>query len=660
MACYNTAFAAKRRQRMRLTMPRETSPKVPQRKMAMRTFLLLLTLLGGCAQKPVDDNLTSSATVIAAPTATDTALGDLGNMNVAQANSTAVAWAGDYLSAGRLDAAQLMIDWIKPAQLTDAQLLDWVLIKGKLLLAKQDPSDTLALLAQDNVRAAQAKATPQSAARLTLLRADALTLKGDLYASVEARVDADQRLADDQRPYNRQMIWTQLMLLPADELQSAQQQTRHNELKGWLELAGLYRDPLIDIDTQISQFDQWQSTWPGHPAAENLPGMIQALRQAVKDRPQSIAVLLPLNGPLASAAAAVRDGLLTAYYSALNQHYPVPQILFYDSGSNDVIALYNQALDAGAELIIGPLDKEQVSALSTISSLPVPTLALNYVDMPDSTTTPPHNLYQFGLAPEDEARQAAEQAITEGARLAAILYPEGNWGARVAEAFREKFESLGGIVTAKSTFAQDATGATRALLDLGQSQARARALNRLTSLKVEFEPRRRQDIDLIFIVANADQARQLKPALNFNYASDLPVFAISQVYAGTPSAAVDSDLNGIRFIDLPWLFDQESPLHQDAASVWPNGHGRYERLFAMGVDAYRLHARLSMLQSVPDSFLPGVTGQLSIDPQRKLVRQLQWAYFTHGKPQRMPVVHGSGENSVGNAVVAPAAVPATR
>lgn len=641
-------------------MPWKKSPKAQHSNAAMRTLLLLLALLSGCAQQPASDGPLLTTTVIAAPTSTDVALGDLGDMSVAQANSTAVAWAGDYLSAGRLDAAQLMIEWVKPAQLTNAQLLDWALIKGKLLLAKQDPTDTLALLAQENVRAAQDKATPQSGARLELLRADALTLKGELYASVEARIDADQRLAEDQRPYNRQMIWTQLMILPADELSSARQQTNHQELKGWLELADLYRDPLTDIDTQINLFDTWQSQWPGHPAAENLPGMIQALRRAVKDRPKSIAVLLPLNGPLANAAAAVRDGLLTAYYSGLNQNYPVPQILFYDSGSNDVIALYNQALDAGAELIIGPLDKEQVSALAATSSLPVPTLALNYVDMPDSTAKPPHNLFQFGLAPEDEARQAAEQAITEGARLAAILYPESDWGARVAEAFREKFESLGGIVTARSTFAQDATGATRALLDLSQSQARARALNLLTSLKVEFEPRRRQDIDLVFIVANASQARQLKPALNFNYASDLPVFAISQVYAGTPSPAVDSDLNGIRFIDLPWLFDQDSPLHHDAASVWPNGHGRYERLFAMGVDAYRLHARLSMLESVPDSFLPGVTGQLSIDPERKLVRKLQWAYFTQGKPQRMPVVQGNGENSVGNAVVAPATVPATR
>ena len=570
---------------------------------------------------------------------------------MAQANQTAISWGQSYLSSGRLDAAGLMVDWIKPEHLTPTQLLNWALVKGQLNLAQQDPQATLDLLDQDNIRDALATASPQLGSRLTLLRADALTLKGDLFASLKTRVDVDHLLSDDQSQYNRQMIWTQLMMMPAGELKQAQQDSRDRTLSGWLELASLYRDPLTDIDTQIHNLDDWQARWPNHPAAENLPGMIQALRKAVKDRPTTIAVMLPLNGPLAAAAAAVRDGFMTAYYSALSQGYPVPRVLFYDSGSNDVVSLYNQALDAGAQLVIGPLDKDQVTTLASVRSLPVTTLSLNYVDQ----QTTPANLFQFGLAPEDEARQAAEQAITEGARLAAELYPEGDWGARVAEAFRSRFEELGGIVTAGNAYGTDATGATRALLDLGQSQARARALQRYTSLNIEFEPRRRQDIDVLFMVANANQARQLKPALNFNYASDLPVFAISQVYSGAPAPDADRDLNGIRFVDLPWLLDQDSPLHASARAVWPAGHGRYERLFAMGVDAYRLHARLGMLRSVPDSFLPGVTGQLSLDPQRHLVRHLQWAYFTQGTPTRMPVVHGSAEQTVGTAVVAPTA-----
>ena len=609
----------------------------------------LLLLIHGCAQKPVQDT-PADMTVVAAPTSTDVAMTELGGMTVNAANGMAINWARDYLSAGRLDATRLMLDWIKPKQLSPSQLLQWAQLNGQLLLADQKPDDALALLERDDIRAATTQVSDAEAAAVALLRADALTLKGDLLASLVQRVNADRKLPVEKSSYNRQMIWMQLMLMPATELEQARQQKHDTLLAGWLELASLYRDPLTDIDTQIQSFDDWQARWPNHPAAENLPGMVQALRKAVKDRPKAVAVLLPMNGPLAAAAAAVRDGLMTAYYSALQQGYPVPQILFFDSGSDDVINLYNQAIAAGAELVIGPLDKDQVTRLASAKSLPAPTLALNYVEHPET----PDNLYQFGLAPEDEARQAAEQAIVEGARLAAVLYPEGDWGARVAEAFRARFETLGGIVTARNAYGDDATGATRAMLDLGQSQGRARALQRFTSLKVEFEPRRRQDIDIVFLVASAAQARQLKPALNFNYASSLPVFSISQVYSGTPQPGVDRDLNGIRFVDVPWLLDNNSALHQEAQAVWQGGHGRYERLFAMGVDAYRLHARLSMLRSVPDSFLPGVTGQLSVGEGQRLRRELQWAYFSSGVPQRMPVVRGSGTETVGPAVVAPA------
>lgn len=611
--------------------------------------LMLILLMHGCARSPVTTS-DAPTPVLAAPVATETALADLAAMRVDQANQTAVAWARDYLSSGRLDAARLMVEWVRPQQLSAPVLLDWARTRGQLLLAEQKPDEALAVLDDERLRDALTQVSDEQAAQLTLLRADALTLKGEFLDSLMERASVDAALAPAQRNYNRQMIWTQLMLMPASDLDVARGQSTDDTLNGWLELASLYRDPLTDIDTQLQKFDAWQAQWPAHPAAANLPDMIQALKRAAKDRPDSVALLLPLNGPLADAAAAVRDGFITAYYSALAQGYPVPQVRFYDSGTDDVISLYNQALDAGARLVIGPLDKQQVATLASVANLPVPTLSLNYVD--NGTAK---NLYQFGLAPEDEARQAAEQAIVEGARLAAILYPEGEWGARVAEAFRQRFESLGGIVTTHSTYADNATAATRQLLDLGQSEARARQLNLLTSLRVEFEPRRRQDIDMIFLVAAAGQARQLKPALNFNYASDIPVFATSHVYAGTPAADIDSDLNGIRFVDVPWVLDHQSALHQDAERVWPSGHGRYERLFALGIDAYRLHTRLAMLQSLPESFLPGVTGQLSLDEQQRLVRELQWAWFSRGVPQRMPVVRRqNGAENVGTAVVTPA------
>ena len=151
-------------------------------------------------------------------------------------------------------------------------------------------------------------------------------------------------------------------------------------------------------------------------------------------------------------------------------------------------------------------------------------------------------------------------------------------------------------------------------------------------------PRRRQDLNFLFLIANPDQGRQDKPALNFHYAKDLPVYATSLIYSGTPNPRRDQDLNGIRFVETPWLLGNEnSELHHLADEQWPDGHGRYERLFAMGIDAYRLQGRLYLLNALPSSEMPGVTGRLRMQQQR-IVRELNWAVFSRGEARALPQV----------------------
>ena len=611
---------------------------------------LLLLLSAACSTTSttrVDESIVSALPV---PATSNEALAQLETMPASRRQGTAIAWAAEFLSSGRLAAAELLLDTVDPAQLQPALLARWTLVAVPLALSRQDATTALELLGDPQLIAAELSLAEADQARIGLLRADALTLDGQLLASVRERARINPFLEADARGYNQRMIWTQLMMLQPDSLVRERSASGDSPLDGWLELALIYRDPLADIDSQMRNLDAWQTRWPSHPAARELPDMIRALRKAVRNRPDSIAVLLPLNGPLAPAANAIRDGIMASYYSALSQGHPVPEIHFLDTGSADVITRYNEALALGARMIIGPLDKDQAATLASVPSLPVPTLTLNYV----ATDTLPEQLFQFGLAPEDEARQIAEQAIREGLYLSALLFPQGDWGERVARAFMETYTALGGIVTTQADYRDNPTGTTRALLDISQSEARARQLRRLSSLPIEFEPRRRQDIDMVMMVASAEQARQLKPALNFHYAENLQVLATSHVYGGTPAPQRDSDLNGIRFVDMPWILDTRSDLHRLASQVWPDGHGRYERLFALGVDAYRLHARLPMLQTLPDSFLPGVTGQLSLSEDRHLVRQLQWAWFTGGQPKRMPVVAGTNrDNRDGNEAFVP-------
>jgi uncharacterized protein len=621
-------------------------------------LLAVFVWLAGCAQRPVAPTAAPAATVSRpAPLLADDALRELAAQPGSNADDTALAWTAEYLSLGRTEAAATVLSYLDGRILNAPRQARRALLRAQWHLIRQEPEQAEAVLASANLRAILPQLDNDLRSRIGLLRADALTLRGELIASLEQRVAIDHLLDPASQQYNHNMIWTQLMLLPVSDLADAERRSDDATLSGWLELARLYRDPLSDIDGQLNNLNDWQQRRANHPAASNMPDIIQALRQAVRERPKTVAVLLPQSGPLSAPAGAIRNGLLAAYYSALGQGHPVPAMHFLDSSQGDIASVYNQALMLGADLVIGPLDKEQAATLAAIADLPVPTLALNYIDRPAAA----NRLFQFGLAPEDEARQVAAQAIAEGMTLAAVLYPQDSsgWGLRVASAFSERFQTLGGIVSTEASYADNPTATTRTLLGIGQSETRARALRRYTGTEIEFEPRRRQDIDLVFLVANPLQARQMKPALNFHYASDLPVFATSHIYAGSPAPDRDTDLNGIRFVEMPWLLEEGSALHQQSSEAWPDGHGRFEKLFAMGVDAYRLHARLMMLDSVPDSFLPGVTGQLSMDENRVLVRRLNWAWFRRGQPQRMPVVagSGSGDTSHGRAtnIVAPAA-----
>ncbi|MBI3171490.1 MAG: penicillin-binding protein activator, partial [Hydrocarboniphaga effusa] len=326
---------------------------------------------------------------------------------------------------------------------------------------------------------------------------------------------------------------------------------------------------------------------------------------------------------------AIRDGFFAAFYRAA---MPRPALRVYDTGAtpDSLIAAYREALDDGAEFIVGPLKREDVAALAESGRQPVPVLALNYLD---ANRAAPFNFFQWGLAPEDEARQAAERAVTERQFRAVMLAPDSEWGGRVAGAFRERLESLGGKVVAARTYSSDSrdhSETIRALLLLDQSEERHRALTTTLGVKSEFEPRRRSDVDLVFIAARPDHAQLLGPQLRFHRAGDLPTYATSLIYDGDAPAA---DLNGLRFCDMPWMLAQDgelAALRSQLRTLFP-GRGRdYTRLLALGYDAYTLAALLDKGQLSPGSYFPGGSGTLSLRADGVITRGLSCAQIRNG------------------------------
>ncbi len=419
----------------------------------------------------------------------------------------------------------------------------------------------------------------------------------------------------------RRKLWATLESRGARELEEMAAASTSYELRGWVELARVVDSGEHSIPRQLESLVSWRRAWEQHSAARQLPEQLRQLEAAWDERPRHIALMLPLGE---AAGAAIQQGFLAGYYEALAVSREVPRISLFDStGAADVRPLYQQAVDSGADLIVGPLFKDLVNQLLAAGELPVPTLALNYTD-----AEPPAGkgrLFQFALAPEDEIDAVIDLALESGHRNAAVIYPANDVFLRLQNIFAERWQARGGEFVARAAYLGrgDFTEVVKNVLDIDASEARlARLLDILPRSNVEFTPRRRQDIDFIFLMANPQVGRQIKPALDFYYAEDLPVFALPSIYDGAENPESNRDLNGVIFADAPLMW-----LNEDPALA---AGGTERRLQAMGIDSFRLYPRLGQFRKGQVTSLRGATGELRMEDNRRIHRQLTPGRFENG------------------------------
>lgn len=465
--------------------------------------------------------------------------------------------------------------------------------------------------------------------RSQLARAEALEATDKPLAAARERVFTAPLLSGEQARPNHEAIWKLISALPEQQLQGA----ADDDLAGWQSLA-LSLKRAGTVAQQQRAIDDWIAQNPQHPAAEQLPEPLQKLRELADQPLNNIALLLPMDGQLASVARALRDGFLAAHLHA-QQSGQALRIELYDSTRmTSIDDFYRQAQAAGVQLVVGPLEKDLVRQLAERDQLPITTLALNYSDAGQST---PPQLFQFGLAAEDEAREVARRAWADGHRRAIALAPRGDWGGRILDAFRQSWEEAGGTLVAAQPLAEPVQLANQIadLLQLRNSESRGGRVSSITDASTSNQPTRRQDVDFLFLAATPQQAQQVRPTLIFQYAGDLPVYATSHLHAASHDRTQYLDLEGIRFAETPWLLNDQLPLRQEVEQKWPQAGGSLGRLYAMGADAYLLAPRLNQLLALPDTQLDGLSGTLSLNPQQRIERQLPWAEFRDGEVQRL-------------------------
>jgi len=457
--------------------------------------------------------------------------------------------------------------------------------------------------------------------------------------------------ADAQQIHNR--IWSMLEQVSESDLSSASAEAIGYEAQGWLELASLVRTPDAGIDEQGRIIRNWQNNWPGHPAAQVLPAELRLIATLAESRPEKIALALPLEGPLATAGKAIRDGFLAAYYLDDSADRGETDIRIFNTAGTAFADLYKQLSEQDIDLIVGPLEKEALAGLGSMNTLPVPALGLNYLP---ADTRPADGLYQFGLSAEDEARQIADRLAAEQLRQVLVLIPGGEWGDRVEAALLKRMASNEGVALDIERFYREDNlrAVTADLLGITVSRDRAIQVERTIGMDVEFEPRRRQDADAIVMVAEPTVARQFKPLFAFYFGGDLPVYSPSIIYEGTPAPSRDRDLNEVIFTDIPWVLGDDNELRTRATENLSGTRGQPGRLFAMGADAWHLSKRLPLLRQVESASISGQTGILTMTAEGSIHREQHWAQFRNGVPELIPdPVTEESEPEVTNQETAP-------
>jgi hypothetical protein len=446
---------------------------------------------------------------------------------------------------------------------------------------------------------------------LGLVREQA-ALEGRHLRAAELSLDMLQRLPPDhaRRPHIESATWAQLRRVPASERPRAAEDAR-DERAGWLAAAaGMSPGALA------SQF-------PDHPAQRFV-----AAPATVAPAPQRVALLLPLGGRLGDAAAAVRDGFLREYFRYQSSASVPWDVIVVDSSQHDSpMDAYRAAVDNGAQLVVGPLTKSAVGTMLGADSLPVPLLALNRGG--DALPSPDDSL-QFALAPEDEAKQLARLVYADGHRRILLVRPAGEWGDKMENALQDAWTALGGSVADRAVFSSRETQSTSLAEGLGltASNRRAGELRRLLAPAVEFTGRRRDDIDAVVLLApSTEEARSLRPLLAFHYAGGLPAYASSAANSAEIRGE-ERDLRDLVILEMPHILNLTAG---DGTAATPGLRSDpYQRLQALGIDAFRLSLAGIRGREGGEPLLQGASGFLSLNALRQVERELVPAVFDRG------------------------------
>ncbi len=533
-----------------------------------------------------------------------------------------------YIAASRATDAQRVYSTLA-APAADPLATDYRLAGVEVLLARGEAAE-----AWRRATALPVPRAPADQLRFYSLQRRAALAAGRPADGVAAGIAAERAAATDaERTTARRDLLAQLRQAADRGIRLDPAAARDALARGWLELgqiaANAGRTPL----SAAGEIDRWRTRYPGHPGSTIALADILGTPSGTPVQGAGgtqVAVLLPLTGSFAALATPVRDGINAAFGQLPEAQRP--NVKVYDTGSLTVEAALATAQAEGAGFIVGPLTRPEITAAADHPPRGIPILLLNY--LPFERAAGP-SVYQFALSPEDEARQVARRALAFGQRRAIVFAPAGDWGNRVVAAFRDELTSGGGTVIVQAAYdaaRSEFTSAITSALKIEESRARHKRIEEITGARLNFQERRRGDVQMIFAAGAPVALRQIRPQLRFFFAGAVPTYMTSAGFDPNPSA--NRDIDGVLFPDTPWMLQLAGPVaeqRENTRVAWNDKDAGTARLFAFGFDAGQLVLTLRNAQARWP--LPGVTGRLAPDADRRITRELDWAEIRGGQPQ---------------------------
>lgn len=593
-----------------------------------------------------------------------------------------------------------------PQALSDVQRQEQQLLTAELQVAQKDNNAANATLEKLDPNALSAN----QKVRYYQAQIDANPGKSGL-SLIRAYIGQEPLLNAQAHQDNIDKTWAALIQLTPQDLNSLVINANENVLQGWLDLLRIYQDNNQDPNLLKVGIKDWQTRYPQNPAAKSLPSQLNQVLNFQQASTSNIALFLPMNGQAQVFANAIQQGFNAAQngtpttvaaptqpvgqdpnstavvpaaapanpddpnavvspsavpvenaavpaVAAAAPATPTPvatpvshaQVKVYDTSSQPLPALLEQAQKDGATLIVGPLLKSNVEQLSGIQT-PLNILALN---QPETVKNSP-NICYFALSPEDEARDAARHIWSQHKQMPLVLAPRGSFGDRIAKAFADEWQKQGG-----QTVLQQGLGSTGELKQAINSGAGIRLSGTpvvlttnvaapaqaqgvtIGGITIPAPPSDEQitstsssvqsgKIDAVYIVATQDEMTLIKPMIDMstNSRSKPALFASSRSYQAGAGPDYRLEMEGLQFSDIPLLAGANPQLMQQATAQFKNDYSLV-RLYAMGMDSWALANHFAEMRQIPGFQLTGSTGELSANDDCVIQRKLPWLQYRQG------------------------------